>query len=263
MRGSHPSRVANSRGCLSARGLLRKLRMRLSRTLAFAVLTAAPAVALADNDPSVPAAAPAPVPAAAPVAAGSAVMVADNDPAHADPVDSAPSTIAPRLSEKYGMNGRYGQLGTFELGASAGLTLASNLRDVSFSPSFGYFVGDTFEVSGILGVTNIAAGNESSTVYSAMVEPSFHFAMSRDVFAFVGMGGGAAYVSQLGTALAVAPRAGFNVLVGKSGVLTPSLSYEYTMHDTMSVKLPDGTTDVTLLAVSSQLRANIGYSVIW
>ena len=261
--------------------------MRLSRTLPFVVLTAAPAVALADTDPSGQPAAPAPaaapgaathppatqpaaapdVAAAQPVAAGSAaVTVADGDPTHADPVDSAPSTVAPRLAEKYGKygrNGRYGELGTFELGASAGLTLASNLRDVTFSPSFGYFVGDTFEVSGILGVTNIAAGNESSTVYSAMVEPSFHFAMSNDVFAFVGMGAGAAYVSPLGTALAVAPRAGFNVLVGKSGILTPSLSYEYTMHDTMSVKLPDGTTDVTLLAVSSALRANIGYSVIW
>lgn len=246
--------------------------MRLSRTLAFVVLTAAPAVALADNDPPAapPVAAPEGAPAApvaaapGPAAAGSAaVTVADSDPAHAEPVDSAPATIGPRVTEKYGMNGRYGQLGTFELGASAGLTLASNLRDVSFSPSLGYFVSDTFEVSGILGVTNIAAGNESSTVFSAMVEPSFHFATSRDVFAFVGMGAGAAYVSPLGTALAVAPRAGFNVLVGKSGVLTPSLSYEYTMHDTMSVKLPDGTTDVTLLAVSSQLRANIGYSVIW
>jgi hypothetical protein len=171
--------------------------------------------------------------------------------------------VAPRVHDSYGRNAHYGELGTFELGASAGLTLASNLRDVNFSPSFGYFVGDTFEVSGILGVTNIAAGNESSTVMSAMVEPSFHFATSRDVFAFIGMGAGAAYVSPLGTALAVAPRAGFNVLVGKSGILTPSLSYEYTMHNAMDAKLPDGTADVTLLAVSSTLRANIGYSVIW
>ena len=208
--------------------------MRLSRTFAFVVLTAAPAVAFADNDP-----------------------------AHADPADATPATVAPRVTDTYGQNARYGELGTFELGASAGLTLASNLRDVNFSPSFGYFVGDTFEVSGILSVTNIAAGNESSTVWSGLVEPSFHFAMDKDMYFFLGTGVGGAYVSPLGAALAVAPRAGFNFLVGKTGVLTPSLSYEYTMHNTMSAKLPDGTTDVTLLAVSSTLRANIGYSVIW
>ena len=192
-----------------------------------------------------------------------AVALADNDPAHADPADAPSPTIAPRVTDTYGRNTQYGQLGTMELGASAGLTLASNLRDVSFSPSLGYFVGDTFEISGLLGVTNIAAGNESSTVMSALVEPSFHFAMNRDMFAFIGTGVGAAYVSPLGTALAVQPRVGLNFLVGESGILTPSLSYAYTMHDTMSVKNPDGTTDVTLLAVSSTLRANIGYSVMW
>ncbi|MBV8756086.1 MAG: hypothetical protein JO257_02350 [Deltaproteobacteria bacterium] len=195
--------------------------------------------------------------------AAPAVALADNDPAHADPADAPSPTIAPHVSDTYGRTTQYGQLGTVELGASAGLTLASNLRDVSFSPSVGYFVGDTFEISGLLGVTNIAAGNESSTVFSALVEPSFHFATNRDMFAFIGMGVGGAYVSPLGAALAVQPRVGLNFLVGQSGVLTPSLSYEYTMHNTMSARLPDGTTDVTLLAVSSTLRANIGYSVIW
>ena len=236
--------------------------MRLSRMLAFVALTAAPAVALADNDP--PSTDP---PAAEPVVAPvptTPVTVADSDPAHADPVDAPAQTITPHLAQAYSSTTtKYGQLGTFELGASAGLTLASNMRDVSFTPALGYFVGDTFEVSAILGVANIAAGNESSTVLSAMIEPSFHFASSRDMFAFIGMGVGGAYVSPLGTALAVQPRVGLNFLVGKSSILSPSLSYEYTMHDAMSAKLPDGTTDVTLLAVSSALRANIGYSVMW
>jgi hypothetical protein len=150
-----------------------------------------------------------------------------------------------------------------EVGASAGLTLASNLRDVNFSPSIGYFLGDNFEVSGLLGVSNVKAGNESSTVWSALAEPSFHFLLDRQLYGFIGVGVGGAYINGLGTALAVAPRVGMNFVVGTSGVLTPSLSYAYTMHDTMTAKAADGTTDVTLLAVSSALRANIGYTVMW
>jgi hypothetical protein len=158
---------------------------------------------------------------------------------------------------------KYAEMGVMELGASAGLMLASNVRDVNFSPSLGYFIGDKFELSGIGSVSNVKAGNESSTVFTALIEPSFHFQMDQNLYLLVGTGVGAAYIDGLGTALAVAPRVGFNFIVGKSGVLTPSLSYEYTMHDTMTAKAADGTTDVTLLAVSSTLRANIGYSVMW
>jgi hypothetical protein len=71
-------------------------------------------------------------------------------------------------------------------------------------------------------------------------------------------------VSQLGTGLAVAPRVGMDFLVGRSGVLRPSLSYQYTTHDAMSNgSTDDGSADVTLVAVSSALRFNIGYSSMW
>jgi len=192
-----------------------------------------------------------------------AVVVAQ--PLYEPPAEAPPVTAAPTVVQQAGAGSGspYAQLGTFEAGASAGLTVASNLRDVNLSPSLGYFMGDNFEVSGILGVSNVKAGNESSTVWSALVEPSFHFPLNRELFGFIGVGVGGAYINSLGTALAVAPRVGMNFIVGKSGVLSPSLSYEYTMHDTMTAKAADGTTDVTLLAVSSALRANIGYTVMW
>ena len=157
----------------------------------------------------------------------------------------------------------YGHMGTGEVGASAGLTLASNLRDVNISPMLGYFINDNFEVSGIVSMSNITAGNESATVWSGLVEPSLHFAMNKQMFTFVGVGVGGAYIDTLGAALAVAPRAGFNVLIGKSGVLSPSLSYQYTMHDTMLARGADGTTNVALVAATSALRANIGYTLMW
>jgi hypothetical protein len=208
--------------------------MRTGNALLAATIVAIPAIAYADD--------PAPEPVA-PVSVSA-------QPA----VQPQPGATAPR---------DYGRWGQMELGASAGLMFASNMRDVNVSPTLGYFMSDNFELSGILSVSNVKAGTESSSVWSALVEPSFHFAMDRSMFVFVGVGLGAAYIQPLGTALAVAPRAGLNFLVGKSGVLTPSLSYEYTMHDTMGAAGTDGTTDVTLLAATSTLRANIGYSVAW
>jgi hypothetical protein len=192
-------------------------------------------------------------------------VLASAQPLYEPPSESPPPTAAPTVVQQAGSASdiKYGQQGVLEAGGSMGLTIASNLRDVNVSPSLGYFLGDNFEVSGILGMSNVKAGNESSTVWSALAEPSFHFQLDRQLYGFIGVGVGGAYIDGLGTALAVAPRVGMNFVVGTSGVLSPSLSYEYTMHDTMTAKAADGTTDVTLLAVSSTLRANIGYTVMW
>jgi hypothetical protein len=62
----------------------------------------------------------------------------------------------------------------------------------------------------------------------------------------------------------VAPRIGMDFLVGRSGILRPSLSYQYTTHESMASGEPsEGTGSVTLVAVSSALRFNIGYSTMW
>lgn len=157
----------------------------------------------------------------------------------------------------------YGRAGVRELGAAAGLSIAQDIRAVNFSPSFGWFINDNFELSGILDVTNLKAGSASSTMWSALAEPSFHLPFNRSMFGFVGMGIGAAYVDELGTGLAVAPRVGMDFMVGRSGILRPSLSYEYTTHDAMGTVDANGNTDVTLVAISSALRFNIGYSAMW
>jgi hypothetical protein len=85
---------------------------------------------------------------------------------------------------------------------------------------------------------------------------------NRTTFAFLGMGIGYAHASELGGGLAVAPRVGANFLVGRSGVLTPSVSYEYTTLDSESTDTGD-MQNVTVLAVSSALRINVGYTVMW
>ncbi len=187
----------------------------------------------------------------------------DNDPA--PPVAAPDATLPPGgVVEQAGIGGvvGYGRAGVLELGGSAGLMMAPDFRTVNVSPSIGWFIADNLELSAILGVSNIKAGDESATVWSAVAEPSYHFPFNRTTFAFAGIGIGAAYVNDLGTGLAVAPRIGANFLVGRSGVLTPSLSYEYTTHDIQEVQTSD-MQSVQVLSVSSALRINIGYTAMW
>jgi hypothetical protein len=186
----------------------------------------------------------------------------DNDPA--PPVAAPVVDVDATIVEQAGIGGTtaYGRKGVLELGGYAGMMIAPGFRNVNVSPMFGWFVADNIELSAIAGVSNIKAGDQSSTVWSALVEPSYHVPFNRSTFGFLGMGVGAAYVSGLGAGLAVAPRIGANVLVGRSGVLTPSLSYEYTTHNVESVN-EDDMKNITLVAVSSALRINIGYTAMW
>ena len=189
--------------------------------------------------------------------------VSDND---AQPPVASPDVALPPggVVEQAGVGGviGYGRAGVLELGGSAGLMIAPNFRNVNIAPSIGWFVADNLELSAIFGVSNVKAGDESATLWSALIEPSYHLPFNRSTFGFMGMGIGAAYVSELGAGLAVAPRIGANFLVGRSGVLTPSLSYEYTTHNVDSVSEGD-MQDVTLVSVSSAMRFNVGYTAMW
>ena len=188
----------------------------------------------------------------------------DQDVAPPVPTPNIPG-LSGDIVEQAGVGGNvgYGRAGVLELGGAAGLTLAQDIRAVNFSPSIGWFLVDNLELSAILDVTNLKAGGEDATLWSALAEPSFHLPFNRPMFGFLGVGVGAAYVSQLGTGLAVAPRIGMDVMVGRSGILRPSLAYEYTTHDATGFTDAQGNTNVTLVAISSALRFNIGYSTMW
>jgi hypothetical protein len=185
--------------------------------------------------------------------------VSTHDPA--PPVASPSATLPPGgVIEQAGVGGPvgYGRPGVLELGGSFGLTVASGIRDMTLSPSIGWFLADNFELSGIASVANVKAGDQDATVWSALVEPSYHIPFNRTAFGFLGMGIGAAYEQKLGTGLAIAPRIGGNFLIGRSGILTPALSYEYITHNAM-----DSQSDVTLVAMTSALRINVGYTAMW
>jgi hypothetical protein len=186
----------------------------------------------------------------------------DKDPA--PPVAAPPNILTGGLVEQAGVGGQvgYGRAGVLELGSSAGLMVAPDFRNVNISPSIGWFVADNLELSGIFSLSNIKANEEESTMFAALLEPSYHLPINRTTFAFLGMGFGYAHIQDIGGGLAVAPRLGVNLLVGRSGVLSPSLSYEYTTHDAVTTDIGD-MQDVTVLAVSQALRINVGYTAMW
>lgn len=182
----------------------------------------------------------------------------DND---VQPEVASPGAPAGGIVSQAGVGGvvGYGRAGVLELGGSAGFAFASDYRSMNFSPTIGWFLADNLELSAILGIENIKNGGNSSTLWSALAEPSYHVPFNRSVFGFIGLGAGAAHVSGLGTGFAVAPRLGMNLMVGRSGVLTPSLSYQYT---TIKSEM-DANSNVTVVALTSAVKFNIGYTAMW
>jgi hypothetical protein len=152
----------------------------------------------------------------------------------------------------------YGTRGVLELGGSAGFTTAEDFTQVSLAPSIGYFLVDNLQASAILQLAYIKAGQNDAKVVRMLIEPSYHLPFSRRLFGFAGFGIGAGFVEGPGWGAAFAPRAGANFLIGRSGILTPSLSYTFSTHETREIA-----ENMTLLRVSSALTANIGYTVMW
>jgi hypothetical protein len=182
--------------------------------------------------------------------------VSDEDPTPpAATVDLPPGGIV----RQAGVGGpvAYARRGVLELGGAAGLTAASDFTQVFFRPSIGWFVFDNVELSALVGLHHSEAGDESSTLFTALVEPSFHLPFNSTMFGFVGMGMGLGYVEGPGAGLALAPRLGANFLVGRSGLLTPAIGLQYTTHE--ATQTPQG----TLLAVSTSFGFEIGYTVMW
>jgi hypothetical protein len=183
-----------------------------------------------------------------------------------DPTPEVATPTAGGFVEQAGIGGStgYGRAGVLELGGSAGFRLGSDFSQINVSPSVGWFIADNFQVSGIIDLGYISAedadgSTADATLFTAIVEPSYHLPFTRSIFGFLGLGVGGSYVSDLGGGFVTAPRVGANFLVGRSGLLTPSLSWQYTTHDVMENEVDQQTT----AAVSSAARLNVGYTVMW
>jgi hypothetical protein len=178
----------------------------------------------------------------------------------AQPEVASPGIPSGGIIRQAGVGGvvGYGRAGVLELGGSAGFAFASDYRNMNLSPTVGWFVADNLELSAILSLSNIKTGDNSATLWSALLEPSYHVPINRSVFGFLGLGVGASHVTNLGSGFAMAPRIGMNLMVGRSAVLTPSLSYQYT-----TIESEMGPADVTVVGITSSTRFNVGYTAMW
>jgi len=173
----------------------------------------------------------------------------------------APSPAPPPggLVEQAGIGGvvSYARVGVLELGGELSLDVAKDYFRFSIAPSIGYFIVDNIRLSAMLGLSYAEIANESQTLFSFLVEPSVHIPFSDAFFGFLGVGMGVAYADAVGAGFALKPRLGVNILVGRSGILSPAMYVEYTTTSALQ------TSQGTLLQVSFGYGLSMGYTVMW
>ena len=177
------------------------------------------------------------------------------------PTPPAPKGFSKEVQEKAGLGTglTYAEAGVLELGGSLGYINANKFVQFNVSPSIGWFFADNFQISGIISFNYSSLGSENATYWTALAEPSFHVPFTKTVFGFLGMGVGPAYSDIAGTGLALVPRIGSNVLVGRSGVLTPALFLAY---NTLGA-IPVSSTGTQTLEIDSLLGINVSYTALW
>ena len=180
----------------------------------------------------------------------------DDDP---QPTPASPVLPTGGVVKQAGVGGEvaYARAGVLELGGSANFVGANDFTQVSINPSIGWFFMDDVEISAILGLSHLSAQGIDATFFNALIEPSLHIPFSDSIFGMVGVGAGLSFVDGPGFGFALAPRLGMNVLVGRSGLLTPQIFAQYST--TEALQTPQG----TLLAVSFSYGAGLGYTVMW
>ena len=184
-----------------------------------------------------------------------------------DPRPPVPAPTVPRtgVTQQAGIGGTqaYARAGVLELGGSGGFAAADKYTRFELSPSIGLYLVDNLELSLLTGFNYFSVGETaegpktSATELKALIEPSFHLPFSEVAFGFIGLGAGVNYVTGGDAGFAMQPRLGANFLIGRSGVLTPALSVNYSTVDAIRTEVG------TVLAVRTSYGMNIGYTVMW
>ncbi|HEY4182346.1 MAG TPA: hypothetical protein VGM90_36185 [Kofleriaceae bacterium] len=154
---------------------------------------------------------------------------------------------------------KYQRRGDYELGLGVSAMLSPDVYNVTATPVFGWVIANGVELSTIASVATVRSDDARATLYSAIVEPSYHAPLSKTVWSFIGMGIGTAWAKELGTQVIVAPRIGVNLLVGRRGAVTPAIAYRFVTHGTIDAADDDAATR----ALTRALQLEVGYSFRW
>lgn len=177
-------------------------------------------------------------------------------PQQPQPLDTGPADEG--LAEESRAD-EFSSRGTLEVGGSVGAIITENTSTLTASPTVGYFVADRIEVSGIFQIayTRVedAFGNDDSqTVGSLIVEPSYHYPIGPDVLVAGGVGLGGGYDGD-DINFQVIPSLGLDVLTSRRTVITPTLRMPIVVAD--AGELEDGVdTDIGL-------AIDVGISATW
>jgi hypothetical protein len=132
------------------------------------------------------------------------------------------------------------------------------VHDVAIAPAFGRFVADNLELAATFGVSHSKDAEVTATIWSALIEPSYHLPLNPNVLGVLGMAAGVAYQDTLGLNLIVAPRVGLEFPLARHHLISTSLAYSYIGHSAAQ-----GRDEAALVALSSALRITLGYALRW
>ena len=209
-----------------------------------------------------------------------APMVAAADDDHDDELadtfdpDVKPEAPRPELpdadgTEVYagvGSGVAYSTQGTGEFGGAMSFATSPDVLSFSADPMVGYFVFDNIQLSGILGYRHVTVDDASSNRFSALVEPSLHLPITNGLFWAGGLGMGAAFTDgivddRFTGGVALAPRTGLQVLIGRSGLLNVGGRYSMVFSD-VDTDLEPATGQATLVFANT-FEIQAGYTVMF
>ncbi len=171
----------------------------------------------------------------------------------------------------------YARSGVVELGGGLSWSGDSDNNTLAVSPVLGWFAADNLELSLLLQWTRTAspAFAEAENAFSALVEPSYHLPIKDWMFVFGGLGIGVNHITRNAapavpgvavttpatgtTGFALAPRVGMNFLLGRSGLISPSVTWNTVTTGDSQLKDSNGN---VLVALRSRWSLNIAYSVM-
>ncbi|MBX3248144.1 MAG: hypothetical protein KF901_13275 [Myxococcales bacterium] len=166
----------------------------------------------------------------------------ENDPSPRIPTlleNGGPDPETLTVREQAGVGGRlpYASAGVLEVGGTGSLLWGPDYLSARFAPFVGWFVADGLAISYHHELYGGRFGGQTRFSTLAFIEPSGHLGLTDRLLAFAGVGVGVLYNGN-DFAFAMRPRAGLDVLVGRSGIFRPALVFTWATRDLVDL---DGT----------------------
>lgn len=125
----------------------------------------------------------------------------------------------------------YAEEGVVELGGNLTLEIREEIVDMSFGPSIGYFFFDNIELTFLPFLNIVHADGSTAWRIGGILEPSYHAPITNWLYGFAGLGLGATYEEGPGFDALLRPVAGADILVGRSGILKPTIFMDVGLED--------------------------------